>query len=288
MIILPLTAVQDKIDASEHLTKGLELIRTLTSELVIPDFIVPVIAGGAVRDAVFKDDTPHDIDIFFCYDGSGGAITSSSLRTKAVDTYDNMKLWFEDNGIETRSLSRETVLEYVNGTGQHYLDIIEFTLDGIVYQMMFNRDPQGLGRTLDEFPSMCRFAIAPQGLFFTFVSMATTLSDLPVATSERDLHYVIKKYPGERFLPFEGTGDMTSIITQRYSAVNNIDMLDVTVPAVNSTRWSSYNRLLNSSANVLRRIIRSKFGLAANVDLTNISAGNLHSAYSRNRVRSST
>lgn len=286
MLILPLTSVQDKIDASEHLTKGLELIRTLTSELVIPDFIVPVIAGGAVRDAIFKDDTPHDIDIFFCYDSAGGSITSSALRTKAVDTYDNMKLWFEDNDITTRSLSRERITDYVNGTGQHYLDIIEFTLNGITYQMMFNQDPQGLGRTLDEFPTMCRFALAPQGLFFTFVSMATTLTDTHMACSQRDLHYITKKYPGERFIPFEGTGDMTSITVQRYASQNNMPMLDLAIPGT-QTSFTNYNRLMNSSANLLRRIIRAKFGLLDHAEIANIPAGNLNSGYSNSRVRSS-
>lgn len=126
MITIPISnpSVQAKINRSEHLSVGMDLIRQWTRDLAIPDGVVPLIAGGAVRDVFFKGTTPHDVDFFF---GRDGITTTPS--TAGVDTKNNLMEWLEDNEIVVTSLSTEARAEYdQNGL---FIDIVEFTYMGL-------------------------------------------------------------------------------------------------------------------------------------------------------------
>lgn len=67
MIKIPLSELN--LQEGEALSVGLDLIRNLIRDNVVPDGIYPVIAGGAIRDTFFQNRTPNDVDIFLVQGG---------------------------------------------------------------------------------------------------------------------------------------------------------------------------------------------------------------------------
>lgn len=217
MYSIPNALVRSRIDNSPQLVSGLTLIDELIANRLIPDGIYPIIAGGAVRDAIFQTREPHDIDIFLITTEGGlprqSVMDWTMWRSKARLFLEDFKEWAEAHGIETRSLlaEQETGLRdrYAPGSSLNFRDILEFDYQGAKIQLMFN-DPVSLGSLAGTFPSVCCGFLALDSLWFPsdgFYAMTET-GAIPVC-SAREVAYVHKKWPDAEVAYFGYDGHIT-------------------------------------------------------------------------------
>ena len=197
MITIPFEVIESRVLANEKLSKGVDLIKELTSQLIIPNGIVPVICGGAVRDVLVKGTDPNDIDIFFVR--GEGDITSRREEVFSL-LRDNLYLWLEDNEIEWNSLLRQS--NYEEFSPAQYSDIVNFEKDGVQFQLMVPTTSKALDTLCDGFPAMCRLALSTTGFHFSAIGLAAANYDLPVMLNSRDARYCAKKYPGQNVYTF--------------------------------------------------------------------------------------
>lgn len=217
MYSIPNALVRSRIDNSPQLVSGLTLINELIANRLVPDGIYPIIAGGAVRDAIFQTREPHDIDIFLITTEGGlprHSVTDWTMwRSKARLFLEDFKEWAEAHGIETISLLVEQDAgfsnQYAPGSSLHFIDILEIDYQGAKIQLMFN-EPVSLGALAGTFPSVCRGFLALDSLWFPsdgFYAMTET-GAIPVC-SAREVAYVNKKWPDAEVAYFGYDGHIT-------------------------------------------------------------------------------
>lgn len=217
MYNIPNALVRSRIDNSPQLVSGLTLINELIANRLVPDGVYPIIAGGAVRDAIFQIREPHDIDIFLITTEGGlprQSVTDWLMwRAKARLFLEDFKEWAEAHGIETRSLLVEQEIglrnQYAPGSSLNFRDILEIDYQGAKIQLMFN-DPVPLGALAATFPSVCRGFLALDSLWFPsdgFYAMTET-GAIPVS-STREVAYVNKKWPDAEVAYFGYDGHIT-------------------------------------------------------------------------------
>lgn len=217
MYSIPNALVRSRIDNSPKLVSGLTLINELIANRLVPDGIYPIIAGGAVRDAIFQTREPHDIDIFLITTEGGlsrHSVTDWTMwRSKARLFLEDFKEWAEAHGIETRSLLVEQDAGFSNryapGSSLIFMDILEIDYQGAKVQLMFN-EPTSLGALAATFPSVCRGFLGLNTLWFPsdgFYAMTET-GAIPVC-STREVAYVHKKWPDAEVAYFVYDGHIT-------------------------------------------------------------------------------
>lgn len=282
MIKVPFSgSVQNKVESSSHLTAGLALIKSWTDSLVIPDHIVPIIAGGAVRDVFFKDTTPHDVDIFF--------VSGTDARQPPRDVLGNILLesllmWFEDQDITWRSLTRQQREAYENNNQFSYAEIFEFEMEGITYQLMVPSSVPSMDGLIDRFPVMCKVALNHEGLYFTLPGFAAMSYNIPVGYNLTDYNYLCKKHEDEEVSLFGDVTHMFNIVVNKlWSDLGHV------------TRTHRINRNVAYSAALVesrpdtipmmcRRLVRERFNIP-NTDILDNVSPQLFSQYSRSRRR---
>lgn len=244
MYKIPNALVRSRIDNSPQLVSGLTLISELIANRLIPDGVYPIIAGGAVRDAIFQTREPHDIDIFLITTEGGlprQSVTDWAMwRSKARLFLEDFKEWAEAHGIETRSLLVEQDVghsnRYAPGSSLNFIDILEIDYQGAKIQLMFN-EPTSLGALAATFPSVCRGFLALNSLWFPsdgFYAMTET-GAIPVC-SNREVAYVHKKWPDAEIAFFNYDGHITDyycwsnspLTTSRVSDLVTEDGISVT------------------------------------------------------------
>lgn len=197
MIKIPLSELN--LQEGEALSVGLDLIRNLIRDNVVPDGIYPVIAGGAIRDTFFQNRTPNDVDIFLVQGGlrwNTRQENSPANVSNAALFLDNFLSWTESKGLQVTS----RLVQPVNGTTYAdelftFQEILEVEIDEVKIQMMINL-PLDMDTLSRRFPMICQgfmtlgnMYVSNEGLF----AMAYTDS-IPVVTS-REMKYVHKKWP---------------------------------------------------------------------------------------------
>lgn len=279
MITIPNSYISSTVLGSEHLTKGLSLIESWITDLAIPDRISPVIAGGAVRDVFFKNQTPHDIDIFFTI---SGAVPASRRREVGLETYQRVMEWLEDQEITTTSLSVERRREYEGDT--QYLDIIEIEWQGIPVQLMFPEYPSNINTLMDSFPMMCKGMLGREALYFPLTGYAAMSFELPVSMSGRDWNYVCKKYPGQSVAHFATTSEMSSYIAHRLhmQAGGVIETVSVPQARVGSPMPTTYF----SATECLKRDIVRRFNIPSVGVVPNVIAAISNDVWTTGRAGS--
>lgn len=269
MITIPfLGRVQRKIEDSAPLSDGLDLIDVWTDGLTIPDGVVPIIAGGAVRDAIFKNTLPHDIDIFFV---SSSDVSTFNRNASALLLAENIRMWLEDQNIDWRSLSAAERADYET-SGNVFIDIIEFSRNGFTYQVMLPESVPQMDTLIDRFPVMCKFALNNSGLYCTLPSYAAMLSEVPVGYNQRDYRYLTKKYDGELVTMFNDVHHLFNSLISR-----KMQQLELSIPTFFANRSVDYNsrdisdnRVPTISA-MTRQLIRREFELDDSVELSNMA-----------------
>lgn len=262
MINIPVTHIQSKIDASTHLTVGRSLIDQMTDNGAICNGVVPIIFGGAVRDVIFKDVVPHDVDIFLARGNGFGRQTDTPAQIK-----EDIALWLEDRGIEWRSLISERAAHYASSDLTLY-EIFDFVFEGINIQIILTDAIHNIDTLSDNFPSMCRFALSTEYLHFTPISFATTLSDRPVVATARDARYAFVKYPNEPVYQFYGTTEMYATMIRRYTADRELETTVLTQGDVRDYRNVTPQHS-NSIGTMMRTLVQEKLSLPDDVDLGN-------------------
>ncbi|WJJ57359.1 hypothetical protein [Escherichia phage 4E8] len=197
MIKIPLSELN--LQEGEALSVGLDLIRNLIRDNVVPDGIYPVIAGGAIRDTFFQNRTPNDVDIFLVQGGlrwNTRQENSPANVSNAALFLDNFLSWTESKGLQVTSRLAQPI------TGATYADalfifqeILEIEIDEVKIQMMINL-PLDMNTLCGRFPMICQgfmtlddMYVSDEGLF----AMSYT-RDIPVVSS-REMKYVHKKWP---------------------------------------------------------------------------------------------
>lgn len=281
MITIPfLGHVQRKVEDSAHLSNGLELIDIWVNGLTIPNGVVPVIAGGAVRDVIFKNTLPHDIDIFFVSSGNPIAFSRTDAASLLIE---NIRMWLEDQEINWRSLSARERAEY-ESSGSAFIDIIEFTRDGFTYQLILPESIPQMDTLIDSFPVMCKFALNTEGLYFTLPSYAAMLSEVPVGYNQRDYRYLTKKYDGQPISMFNDVNHLYYTVISR-----KCQELEIAIPTMIADRRIAYNHRGNDDGRVptlsafCRQLIRRDFELDESVTLENMSPV-LRANYTNDRI----
>lgn len=197
MIKIPLSELN--LQEGEALSVGLDLIRNLIRDNVVPDGIYPVIAGGAIRDTFFQNRTPNDVDIFLVQGGlrwNTRQENSPANVGNAALFLDNFLSWTESKGLQVTS----RLVQPVNGTTYAealftFQEILEIEIDQVKIQMMINL-PLDMDTLSRRFPMICQgfmtldnMYVSNEGLF----AMSYT-RDIPVVSS-REMKYVHKKWP---------------------------------------------------------------------------------------------
>lgn len=197
MIKIPLSELN--LQEGEALSVGLDLIRNLIRDNVVPDGIYPVIAGGAIRDTFFQNRTPNDVDIFLVQGGlrwNTRQENSPANVGNAALFLDNFLSWTESKGLQVTS----RLIQPVSGTTYAealftFQEILEIEIDQVKIQMMINL-PLDMDTLSRRFPMICQgfmtlndMYVSNEGLF----AMAYTDS-IPVVTG-REMKYVYKKWP---------------------------------------------------------------------------------------------
>lgn len=197
MIKIPLSELN--LQEGEALSVGLDLIRNLIRDNVVPDGIYPVIAGGAIRDTFFQNRTPNDVDIFLVQGGFRWNTRQENNPANVMNAalfLDNFLSWTESKGLQTTS----RLVQPVSGTTYAealftFQEILEVEIDEVKIQMMINL-PLDMDTLSGRFPMICQgfmtlddMYVSNEGMF----AMAYT-NDIPVVTS-RDMKYVHKKWP---------------------------------------------------------------------------------------------
>lgn len=197
MIKIPLSELN--LQEGEALSVGLDLIRNLIRDNVVPDGIYPVIAGGAIRDTFFQNRTPNDVDIFLVQGGfrwNTRQENSPANVSNAALFLDNFLSWTESKGLQATS----RLVQPISGTTYAealftFQEILEVEIDEVKIQMMINL-PLDMDTLSGRFPMICQgfmtlddMYVSNEGMF----AMAYT-NDIPVVTS-RDMKYVHKKWP---------------------------------------------------------------------------------------------
>ena len=197
MIKIPLSELN--LQEGEALSVGLDLIRNLIRDNVVPDGIYPVIAGGAIRDTFFQNRTPNDVDIFLVQGGlrwNTRQENSPANVSNAALFLDNFLSWTESKGLQVTS----RLIQPVNGTTYAealftFQEILEIEIDQVKIQMMINL-PLDMDTLSRRFPMICQgfmtlgnLYVSNEGLF----AMSYT-RDIPVVSS-REMKYVHKKWP---------------------------------------------------------------------------------------------
>ncbi|UEN68453.1 hypothetical protein [Escherichia phage MLP3] len=197
MIKIPLSELN--LQEGEALSVGLDLIRNLIRDNVVPDGIYPVIAGGAIRDTFFQNRTPNDVDIFLVQGGFRWNTRQENSPANAGNAalfLDNFLSWTESKGLQTTS----RLVQPISGTTYTeslftFQEILEIEIDQVKIQMMINL-PLDMDTLSRRFPMICQgfmtlndMYVSNEGLF----AMAYTDS-IPVVTG-REMKYVYKKWP---------------------------------------------------------------------------------------------
>lgn len=274
--------VQDKVDRSTHLTAGLSLIKSWTDSLVMPDNVVPIIAGGAVRDVFFKDTVPHDVDIFFV-SGTDAQLPPREVLSNVL--LQNLLLWFEDQEIDWRSLTRQQREEYDNAGNQNsYVEIFEFESEGITYQLMIPSSVPTLDGLLDRFPVMCKVAINHEGLYFTLPGFAAMTADRPVGYNQRDYSYLRKKHENEEVYLFNDVNHLFNALVHKLWT--DLGYPTRTYQITSGISYASIHSGLRADtpAIMCRGLIRERFNIPR-TNLLNNMAPALFSQYSSTRNR---
>lgn len=240
---------RERIENSEHLNAGFSLIQRLKSDLVIPDGILPIIAGGAVRDVVLKNTTPHDVDIFFIKTAVINQ-TTEQAQEESLQLKDQILTWLESENISW--VSRRQSRDYV-GSSQTYLEIAEFVLDGITFQLMIPEYIQLADQLLSRFPTSC-YCAATEGKFL--VSPQSWVSNKignSVIISSTDSQYVDKKYPNDPYVDFVNVYSMYAYFLGRMEAASPLSSIMIQRPT-GTSRASSRNRFGGSIDTTMVRI----------------------------------
>lgn len=218
MIVIPINRIEDKVAQQPDISVGRHFIEQLIDNNLIPDGICPIIAGGAVRDAVLNNTAPHDIDIFVV---RGQTPRTQNIVTRHDQWQDlgreiesNVKEWLESQDIEYSSLLVEATNEaYAEDSRLTFNDIIEFQWNGVRIQFMFNY-PTSIEEIINSFPMMCRGAMTLDNLFMTHLGYLAMTSPCPVVVSGHEIKYIHKKWPNSQVLSFRSHSEALQYMSQ--------------------------------------------------------------------------
>lgn len=223
------------IVANEKLLVGMEFLRLIRSEsfATIQQGIVPVIAGGAVRDGLFPHKTNHevnDIDVFFHRATTEHSVHFGDARVTRAEQQtfetvlqqlrENIMVWLEDNDIPFESLLSEQAAEYFGS--QRFLDIISFVWQGVTIQVMIPSSYLSLCSSAKSFLttmpiisgaclSLDRLTMSP-----AFVAAINAPQGVSLAGMDVDLLYLRRKFPNNEVIFFTTQGMMTGYSLNTY------------------------------------------------------------------------
>lgn len=223
MIYVNNDQINARILANDKLSVGMDFLRLIRTEefATRSDGIVPVIAGGAVRDGLFGHKTNrevNDIDIFFHraveQDGDAPTRTMGVARTDQFnDTLRNLRenilVWLEDNEIPFESLLSDAAAEYFGG--QSFLDILSFEWRGVTIQIMIPNRAIHTSASAKNFlflmPLMSGACLSLERLTMTtgFVASLNMPAGQVAAGTDRDLPYLRRKFPDHQVVGFNSS-----------------------------------------------------------------------------------
>lgn len=252
MINIPIDFVRTKMEASPHIVAGRNLIERLISDNIVPDNIHPIIAGGAVRDVFFKNQTPHDVDIFLArpYNAQAFNVIGEDSVTLFIEDF---VCWADDNEVELRRLTQEEREDYNGGNSIEIVEIFELSWMDQTIQIMFNRTTS-LTTVCDSFPIMARFFLSKDFLHFTRNSYLSIQLQHPVVVSPRDMRYVAKKYPNSTVHAFVNVGEMAAAVIRDMVGIYTSNINEFFGVGFEQGRSIS-NTHLNSNRNITERQI---------------------------------
>lgn len=212
MISFPISSLNPVKLNNHKLGIGRAFLNLLSSEDILPsDYsLSPILLGGVVRDSVFREREPNDIDIFFYRNLETIRSLGSSTSRSRVDMdlsrlQENLLVWLEDIGLEYESLLVENNGQYPNSAGR-FLDILSFEWSGATIQVMiplnYMNTAHSVSNLLASMPLICGVGMT-KNFIYTTNAFAGALNMLgsgvhPVA-HDRDVAYITKKF-GENAL----------------------------------------------------------------------------------------
>lgn len=223
MIYVNNDQINARILANDKLSVGMDFLRLIRTEefATRSDGIVPVIAGGAVRDGLFGHKTNrevNDIDIFFhravIQDGDVPTRTMTAVgQERFNETLQNLRenilVWLEDNEIPFESLLSDAAAEYFGG--QSFLDILSFEWRGVTIQIMIPNRALHTASSAKSFlflmPLMSGACLSLERLTMTtgFVASLNMPEGQVAAGTDRDLPYLRRKFPDHRVVGFNSS-----------------------------------------------------------------------------------
>lgn len=247
--------VAEKITNSPHIVAGRNLIERLIEDRIVPDGFYPVISGGVVRDVFFKEQTPHDVDIFIARSSTTGSPMDNRTQTQRNDDtalfIEDFVCWADDNEVELRRLTQEEREEY-DGSALSIIEIFEFTWMDQTIQIMFNI-PVSIAHLCDHFPIMARFFLTKEELLFTLNSFMAIQFPVPVVVTSRDIRYAAKKWPSSSVYAFTNTTELITSAARFAHGLYSVsisslfngagDAVPVSVTHVNSPRAIGYSMI---------------------------------------------
>lgn len=207
--------LSSRIGRSESLSTGMDFLRLMDEQSLLTGGVESAIVGGAVRDVLFHNTTPNDIDIFL-YKASVGNNMSPSLRAALQDVdfelaRENIILWLEDQEIEYTSLISDRAAEYFGGN--RFLEILDFNWRDKHFQIMIpSEGHSAIGRGLDwllgTMPTYSKLCLTLDYFYASNAGVACQFMAEKPLCIETDIMYLRNKFPNERYIRFSNSTDL--------------------------------------------------------------------------------
>jgi len=207
MICFPISSLNPSKLSNRKLAVGRHFLSLLSDEGLLPSnySLRPVILGGVVRDTVFREREPNDVDIFFYRNLDILNTMGSSSARVHVDRdlrllKENLLVWLEDLGLEYESLLTENDGQYPGSVGR-FLDILSFEWSGVNIQIMipsnYLNTSMSIGNLLASMPVVCGVGMTQNYIYSTYAfagSLPLLSSGVYPIAHDRDIAYVVKKF----------------------------------------------------------------------------------------------
>lgn len=205
MIVIPRTELENNLRSRLSMSIGLDFLELIQRENLssFTRGVSPIILGGSVRDTLFEQRDPADVDIFF-YRNHNFRLTPRETNRMLLELKEDLLLWLDDQGIEYQSLLSERAEEYFHGN--RFLDIIDFQWRGAHIQIMIPRNylnlTDGVKNLLHTMPLISGVGVNLEHVVFTKAFIASNYlrsNNLFPIAHERDLQYLRRKRPNGRY-----------------------------------------------------------------------------------------
>lgn len=261
--------IQNRLESNSRLSTGLVFLSRLSSEGILDSSttgLSPAIVGGAVRDVIFENSEPNDIDIFFYRNTSTGNRSRTDYHNSLNRLREDLLLWLEDQNIEHESLLSPQAEGYTQGN--RFLDIISFVWLGVNIQVMIPRDflntASSVGSLVSQMPLISGAAITLNRLVFSDSFLASQFlrrANIYPAGIERntDYQYLRRKRPNGRILPISNLDALVYTAMADISLSNFLISAETPSVSVSTERALSRLNLINDGIRQLFPEIGSNF-----------------------------